>query len=98
MLDGGYRSYRRVLHVLVVLADEDHRQFPDDSQVERLVEGADVGGPVPEETDRDLSGLANLCRPGSPCCDRQMGSDDSIGAPRARLYIRQVDRTALAMS
>src|SRR2546423_5265712 len=97
MLDGGYRSYRRVLHVLVVLADEDHRQFPDDSRVERLWEGADVGGPVPEETYRDLSGLANLCRPGSPCRDRQMGSDDRIGAHRAMLDIRQVHRSALAM-
>src|SRR2546423_14293525 len=97
MLDGGYRSYRRVLHVLVVLADEDHRQFPDDSRVERLWEGADVGGPVPEETYRDLSGLANLCRPGSPCRDRQMGSDDRVGAHRAMLDIRQVHRSALAM-
>jgi hypothetical protein len=34
---------------LVVLADEQHRQLPDRGQVQALVEGAVVHGPVPEE-------------------------------------------------
>src|SRR5215472_5948345 len=54
----GHRADRGVLHVLVVLADEDHRQLPHGGQVERLVEGADVGGAVTEEADRDLTGAA----------------------------------------
>ena len=45
----------RVLHVLVVLADEDDRRLPHDRQVQRLVEGADVRRAVAEEADRDLA-------------------------------------------
>ena len=43
----------RVLAVLVVLADEHDRQVPHRGHVERLVEGADVGGAVAEVADRD---------------------------------------------
>ncbi len=46
-LDGGAHA------VAVVLADPEHRQIPDPSQVEGLVEKANVGGTVPEETDGD---------------------------------------------
>src|SRR5258708_140681 len=50
-----YRADRRVLHVQVVLADEQHRQGPDGRDVERLVEGADIGGAVAEEGDGHLA-------------------------------------------
>ena len=54
----GHRSDRGVLHVQVVLADEEHRELPHRCQVERLVERADVGGSVSEEGHRDLIGAA----------------------------------------
>jgi hypothetical protein len=54
MLHRRHRADRRVLHVQVVLADEHDRRLPDDGHVQRLVERADVRGPVAEEADRDL--------------------------------------------
>jgi hypothetical protein len=55
VLDGRHRFDRRVLHVPIVFANENHRQLPDDRKVERLMKGTDVGGAVAEETDGDLS-------------------------------------------
>ena len=80
VLDRGHRADRRVLHVLVVLADEDDRRLPDRGHVERLVERPDVGRPVAEEADRDLAGLAVLRRPGRAQGDRQVGADDGVRA------------------
>ena len=54
-LDRGQVSRRRVIRRRpVILADEDHRQFPDRREVERLVEGALVGGAVAEEAGGDV--------------------------------------------
>ena len=61
-LDRGDRSDRGVLHVLVVLADEDDRRLPHDRQVQRLVERADVRRPVAEEADRDLAAARGTAR------------------------------------
>ena len=44
---------RRRLRPAVVLADEDGRQPPQLSEIQRLVEGADVGRAVAEEGERD---------------------------------------------
>ena len=71
---------RRVLHVLVVLADEHDRRLPDDRHVQRLVERADVRRPVAEEADRDLAGLPVLGGPRRPERDRQVGADDRVRA------------------
>gem|GEM_PF-4066045 len=94
---GGHRADRRVLHVLVVLADEDHRQLPGGGQVERLVEGADVGGPVAEEADCDLPGAAVLSGPGRAVGDDQLRADDGVGAEDAAGGVEQVHRAALAV-
>ena len=93
----GHRADRGVLHVLVVLADEDDRQLPHGGQVERLVEGADVGGAVAEEADRDLPGAAVQGRPGGAVGDDQLRADDRIGAEDAARGIEQVHGAALAV-
>jgi hypothetical protein len=51
---------RRVFHVEIVLADEDHRQLPDRGEIQRLVERADIGRAVAEEAHRDVV-LALYC-------------------------------------
>src|SRR5919201_6978344 len=48
------------LRPVVVLADEDGRNLPELGEVERLVEGADIGCPVAEEGDRDPRLAAQL--------------------------------------
>src|SRR5258708_989947 len=53
----------RVLAIELVLADENHRSLPDGGEVERLMKGADVRGPISEEGDRALSGPPELRRP-----------------------------------
>ena len=87
---------RRVLHVEVVLADEDDRQLPDRGEVQRLVERADVRGPVAEEADRDLPGAARLRRPRGAGRDRHVRADDGVRAHRAVLDVGEVHRPALA--
>ena len=52
---------RGVLHVEVVLADEDDRQLEHRGVVERLVEGADVGRAVAEEAHGDLAADPRYC-------------------------------------
>src|SRR5258708_10375461 len=42
-VDRGDARNRRVLHVQVVLADEDDRQLPHPREIDRLVERADFG-------------------------------------------------------
>src|SRR5256885_8114630 len=97
MLDGGDGCNRRVFHVLVVLAHENHRKLPDDGEVERLVEGPDVGRAVAEETDGDLSRLTNLCGPGGAGGDGQVSPDDRIRSHGAASDVGQMHRPALAM-
>src|SRR5271155_2914245 len=42
---------RRVFHVEIILTDEDDGELPDRSEIERLVESADIGRAIAEETD-----------------------------------------------
>lgn len=94
--DRGDVGDRRVLHVQVVLADEEHRQLPYGGQVERLVEGSDVGRAVAEEGHRDLAGAAQPRRPGRAGRHREMGADDGVGAEHVRGRLGQVHGAALA--
>ncbi len=96
MLDRRDAADRRVFHVEIVLADEDHRQLPHRGEVQRLVEGADVGGAVAEEADRHVLVALVLRAPGGAAGDRQMRADDGVGAHHAVLGGRQVHRAALA--
>ena len=87
---------RRVFHVEVVLADEDHRQLPYHGEVQRLVERADVSGAIAEEADRDVFVASVLRAPGGAAGDRQMRADDGVGAHHAVLLGGEVHRAALA--
>ena len=101
------RAQRHVFHrrglpvrggqrVLVVLANEHHRQFPHRRQVERLVEDALVVGAVAEESDGDLP-LAAQAR-GQPGADRQRhgGADDAVGAEYVQVHVGDMHRAAEA--
>ena len=96
MLHRGHRPDRRVLHVLVVLADEDDRGLPDRGHVQRLVEGADVRRPVAEEADRHLAGLAVLGGPRGAERDREVGADDGVRTHHVVVHVGDVHRAALA--
>ena len=87
---------RRIFHVEIVLADEDHRQLPHCGEIQRLVEGADIGGAVAEEADRDVVLALVLRAPGRAAGDRQMRADDRVGAHDAVIGGGQVHRAALA--
>ena len=98
VVHGGHRGDRRVLHVEVVLADEQHRESPHRGEVERLVEGADVGRPVAEEGDGDLLGAAQHRRPGRPDGHREVGTDDGVRPEHAPLGLGQVHGSALGLA
>ena len=93
---GDHRADRGVLHVLVVLADEQHRQLPDRREIDRLVERADVHRTVTEEADGDRIGLLDLAGPGQPARDRQVRTDNGVGAVVAVLHAGDVHRATLA--
>ena len=87
---------RRVLHVEIVLAHEDHRKVPDHCEVQGLVEGSDVGGAVTEEGHCHLIGPPHLGRPGSAVGYAQMGADDGVAAHHPVLDRGEVHRPTLA--
>ncbi len=95
--DGGHGPDRRVFHVHVVLADEDHGQLPDRREVERLMERADVRGPVTEKataTCRSRGTVPTMQRRG----DGEMGANDRVGTHHTTAHIGEVHRTAFACS
>lgn len=79
----------------VVLADEEHRQAPERGEVERLVEGALVGGALAEEGHGDGLGARHLRRQRGAAGRRQAGADDAAAA-EAVLGVEQVHVAALA--
>ncbi len=87
---------RRIFHIEIVLAHEDHRQLPHRGEIERLVEGADVGGAVAEEAHRHVLLTLVLRAPRGAAGDRQMRADDGVGAHDAVIDRGQVHRAALA--
>ncbi len=96
MLDRRHVADRRVFHVEIVLADEDDGQLPDRGEIQRLVEGADIGGAVAEEAGRDVVLALVLRAPGGAAGDRQMRADDGVGAHHAVLDRGEMHRAALA--
>ena len=89
---------RRRLRVVVVLADEDGRNAPELREVERLVEGADVGGAVAEEGDRDARLAAHLEGKRRPDDAGEPAADDCVRAQVAVLHVVEVHRAAVAVA
>src|SRR5579883_2984501 len=87
---------RRIFHVEIVLADEDNRKLPHRSEVQRLVEGSDIGRAVAKKADRYILLALVLRPPGSPAGNRQMRPDDRIGAHYAAFDGSQVHGATLA--
>ncbi len=96
MLHRGHAPDRRVLHVKVVLADEDHGQLPHRREVQRLVEGADIGGAVAEEADRHIVVTPVLSPPRCTAGDGEVRPDDRIGPHHPMFGGGEVHRAALA--
>ena len=87
---------RRIFHVQIVLAHEDHRQLPHHGEIQRLVKGPDIRGAVAKETNRHVLLSLVLRAPGGAAGDRQMRANDRIGAHDAVLDRGQMHRAALA--
>ena len=83
--------------ILVVLAQKDHRQFPQRGQVQALVELAVVGAAVAEEDHYHpvfFGALRGQCQPYG---DRQVPGDDGITAPEVLADVGKVHRTAASL-
>ncbi len=83
--------------VLVVLDDEDDRQLEQCGHVQRLVEGADVGDRVAEETDADRVAVAVTDRVADTDRDGQVTADDGVSAEEVVRAVEQMHRAALAL-
>ena len=94
VIDGRGRAQRRVLAVQVVGDDEHHGHLPDRGHVQRLVEGADVGGAVTEEGERDVRLAAELEGHGGADGDGHAGTHDGVGPDVALGGVDQVHRAA----
>ena len=88
------RRCGRELGVAVVLAEEDHRQLPHGSEVERFVEGTVGHRAVAEERHYDAAISSQLCRRRCTDRDRQAGSHDPVGAEDADRRVHDVHRPA----
>ena len=84
--------------VAVVLHYEDHRQFPQRCNVERLVKCTLFRGAVTEEAVHDLGFLADLRRPGSARRVRNAGAHDTRGAEETALDVGEMHRAAEALA
>ena len=82
--------------VLVVLADEQDRQFPDRGEIHRLVEDTLVRGAVAEERDDDLVGAAQLRGQRRAGAERHRRADDSVRAQNVEVQVGDMHRAAEA--
>jgi hypothetical protein len=98
VFDGQVLRRRRRLRVAVVLADEHGRDGPELREVQRLVERADVRGPVAEEGDRDARLGAQLERQGRSDDARQPAAHDGVRSHVAALDVVQVHGAAVAVA
>src|SRR6185312_13644833 len=80
----------------VVLADEDGLRLPELREVERFVEGADVGRAVAEEGDRDAWLVPHLEGEAGAGDRRQAATDDRVRTQVAALEVVEVHRAAVA--
>ena len=101
----GHRPFGNVFHrsgtfgrcghaIFVVFANKNHRQFPDGSHIQRLVERALIVGPVAEKAHRHIGFAQTFCRQSRPHGNRQTAADNAIGPQIAGLDIGNVHRAA----
>ncbi len=84
--------------VAVVLHHEDHRQLPQGSNVERLVECALFRSAITEEAVHDFGLLADLRRPGGARRVRNAGAHDARSAEETALDVGEMHRPAEALA
>ena len=84
--------------VLVVLADEDHRQLPHRRQVERFVEDALVGRAVAEEGDRHTVRPLQLGGEAGAGGERHGRAHDAVRAHDVELHVGDVHGAAEALA
>src|SRR5271170_2595116 len=96
--DRGHRLHRREFAVTVVLAYEDHRQFPHRGEVERFVEGAFIGCAVAEEARSHVVLAGNHRGERRAGRNRQAAADDAVGAENAERVVDDMHRAALAFA
>ena len=81
--------------IVVVLADEEHRQLPERRHVERFVESALIGGAVAEIAEHGITALVH----GDPVADADGDgeglADDGIAPEKATFPIEQVHGAAV---
>src|SRR5262249_45622960 len=80
----------RELGIAVVLADEQHRQFPQHREIESLVKRTGPGGAVTEEHDTDCVGSLGLSGPRGARRQGQISSYDTGSTQHAPCDINQV--------
>src|SRR3990170_5160578 len=90
------RGERRELGIAVVLADKDHRQFPETGDVERLMKRSGLAGAVAEEHHGELAFLLLLGGEGSAKSKWNGATDDSGGGDESTFFGGDVHRAALA--
>src|SRR5258706_8023232 len=93
-----HRATVRELRVAVVLADEQHRQIPHRSKVDRLVEGALVHGSLAEEGHGHAVTAEHAAREGRARRERQACSDDRVRAGNAFAPVGDVHRATPALA
>src|SRR5207253_296193 len=83
--------------VLVVDANEHDREVPELGHDERLVEGTDVGGAVPEYAHHDLVALLVVDSVATAHSERERLADDGVAAVEAVLLAEQMHGPAPAV-
>jgi hypothetical protein len=91
---GGVPRQRGAHAELVVGDHEDDRKLPEGGEVERLAEGALVGGAVAEHADGDLVEAAVVRGQRHARRQGQVAADDPVAAHEAVLEVEHVHRAA----
>jgi hypothetical protein len=80
--------------ITVVLTHEQHRQFPQCGEIQRLVERAGAGGTIAKEHHADTALALRLGSPGGAGGQRQVSRHDAGSAQDPVGGIHQVHRAA----
>ncbi len=97
-VDGSRVAHRGRQPVLVVLAQEHHRQLPQRGDVQALVEDAFVAGAVAEEHHADRAIAAQLVRQRRAGADANARADDAVRTEHVEFEIGDMHRAAQAFA